>query len=375
MIIYGALIISIITTIILYFYFKHKTVWWEFFVPLLITFILILISKFTIEKIQVTCNEYWGSFVDRIEYYEDWNEYINQTCTRTCCCDSKGSCGTETYDCSYVQYHPPVWKIITTTNESIEITQNEYNNIKNKLGNEKFIELNRPSYTDDGDEYYCSWNKDSTTSIPVTTLHYYENRIKAADQSVFHFGKVNKDDIKKYDLKDYSYIVDDYKMSSVIGDNSNDAKLADEKIQYLNGLFGHLKQVRIFVLIYKNQPIDAALYQEWYWFGGNMNEFVICIGIDNERNVKWCKPISWTRNEVLKADVKNFIQNQNKLNFQLIVDFIQKNISKGFERRNFKEFNYLTVEPPTWAIIFVYILTILVNIGLSYWIINNEYED
>jgi hypothetical protein len=376
MIIYGALFIPLIVAFILYKYFSHKTVWWEFFFPLVASLIFTFSMKLTIEAVQVLSKEYWGSIVERVEYYEDWNEWITQTCTHSCCCDSKGeNCRTETYDCSYCLYHPAIWQIVTTTGEKVGISQSEYANIKRKLGNEQFVELGRNYYTDDGDKYYSQWQGDSVTAILVTTLHHYENRVKAADQSVFNFSDVSKEDVKKYSLKEYPEIYTYYKMQSVIGDSSEDALLADKKFCYINGLLGHKKEVRIFVLVFKDQPVEAGLYQEWYWSGANMNEFVICIGVDKERNVKWCKPISWTRSETLKAEVKNFVQSQTKLNLSAVADFTQKQVDKGFVRRSFKEFNYLTVEPPMWAVILTYLLTIAINIGLSYWIIINKYED
>lgn len=375
MIIYGALLIPLIIAFILYKYFNRNVIWWELLIPLVTSLLFTFIMKFTIEKVQVSSKEYWGSLVDKVEYYEAWNEYIHQTCTRSCCCDSKGkNCSTETYDCSYVEYHPAYWQIISTNDEVIRISQNEYNVIKQKFNNEQFLELNRNYYTEDGNEYYSKWQNDSATAIPVTTLHHYENRVKAADQSVFHFEKVSQSDIKKYNLKSYPEITEYYKMAAVIGDSSEDALIADKKFQYINGLLGPKKQVRIFVLIFNNQPIDAGLYQEWYWSGANMNEFVICIGIDKDRIVKWCKPISWTRSEILKAEIKNFVQNQNKLNLQAIADYTQTQVDKEFTRRDFKEFNYLTVEPPIWAIILTYLLTILINIGISYWVINNDFK-
>lgn len=375
MIIYGALLIPFIVAFVLYRYFSRNVIWWELCIPFAVSLLFIFIMKFTIEKVQVSSKEYWGSLVDRVEYYEAWNEYIHQTCTRSCCCDSKGqNCSTEIYDCSYVSYHPAYWQIVSTNGEVVGISESEYNKIKHVFNNEKFAELGRNYYTQDGDEYYSKWGNDSASAIPVTTLHHYENRVKAADQSVFHFENVSKADIKKYSLKSYPKITGYYKMAAVIGDSSEDALIADKKFQYINGLLGHKKQVRVFVLIFKDQPVIAGNYQEWYWSGANMNEFVICIGIDKERNVNWCKTISWTRSETLKAEVKYFVQSQTKLNLQEIADYTQKQVDKEFVRRSFKEFNYLTVEPPVWAVILTYVLTILINIGLSFWIIKNDYE-
>lgn len=41
--------------------------------------------------------------VTKAIHHEDWNEYIEQTCSRT---DDEGN--VEYYDCSYVQYYPAV---------------------------------------------------------------------------------------------------------------------------------------------------------------------------------------------------------------------------------------------------------------------------
>lgn len=375
MIIYGALFIPLIVAFILYKYFRRKVVWWEMLIPLTVSLAFIVGMKITIEHSQVRSKEYWGSLVERVEYYEDWDEYIHQTCTRTCCCDSKGeNCSVESYDCSYVQYHSPFWQIVCTNGETVGISELQYNEIKSKFNNEYFTELNRNYHTNDGDMYYCTWPHDSITAIPVTTLHHYENRVKAADQSVFHFREISKSDIKKYDIKKYPKIHSHFKQSVVIGDSSTDALMSDLKLQYVNGLLGHSKQVRVYILIFKNQSIEAALYQEWYWSGGNKNEFVICIGIDNERKVEWCRPFSWTRSEALKAEIKNYFQNQEILTLQQSIPVIHEKIQKGFVRRSFKEFDYLTVEPPAWAVILTYLATIAINFGISVWVIKNDHQ-
>lgn len=372
MIIYGALLIPVLVAFILFKYFSHKTVWWEFFIPLIASLIFITTSKMIIESAQVSCKEYWGSFIKKVEYYEDWNEYIQQTCE--CCCDEDGN-NCDTYDCSYVDYHPAYYQIITTTNETISISEGEYLKLKRHFGNDFFTDMHRDYHTNDGDLLYSMWEGDSVKAIPVTTIHTYENRVKAADQSVFHFEPVNDSDKTKYDLKDYPKIYSYYKMNTVLGDDSPDARLANKKFQYINGLLGSKKEVHIFVLVFKDQPVNAAIKQKWYWSGANMNEFVICIGTDSKRNVTWCQPISWTKNETLKAEIQRYVQQQKQLNLCKLADYTQIKIDEGFKRLDFKQFNYLTVDPPLWAVILTYFLTLLLNFGLSKWIIDNEHEE
>lgn len=369
MIIYGALLIPIISAIILYKFFHKHIAWFEFVIPLAASIILVVISKAVIKHTQLQCKEYWGSMVQRVEYYEEWNEYIHRTCTRSC---GKGC--TTTYDCSYVEAHPPVYKIITTTNETITIAGNEYARICMQFGNKTFVELNRHYYTDDGDLYVSAWPGDSLKAIPVTTVHHYTNKVKAADQSVFHFKPVHKPDRIKYDLKEYPPITNKYEMNAVIGDSSIDAYYANKKLQYINGDLGPTKELKLFVLVFKNQPLEAGFYQEWYWSGGNKNEFIITVGIDGNRNVQWCHPISWTPAEELKVEIKDFVQAQHQLNLQAIADYAYPRLKQEFVRKNFDEFNYLTVKPPVPAVIMTYLLTILVNLFVCLWAIKNDIE-
>lgn len=376
MVILFALLIPVIVAGVLWYFFERETLWWEFFVPFLVSIVMVVGMKALVEDAFVSSDEYWGSFVDRVEYYEEWDEWIDQTCTRECCCDSKGqNCSTETYDCSYRRDHPAEWVLVNTIGERISISKNEYERLKNKLGNNKFVDMNRDYYRIDGDMYLSVWDRDSLRAVPVTTLHTYENRVKASDASVFHFDDLDQEDVVRYGLKDYPPIKDHYKMDAVLGDSSSDATRANTKLKYINGALGHKKEVCVLLLVFKNQPLEAGFKQEAYWKGANMNEFVICVGINDDREVQWGKVISWTTNEKLKIDVTNLLNQQDKLNLCSIVDQVYPMVQESFKRRDFKEFNYLTVEPPLWAIVTTYLFVILVNVGISAWVVGNEHSE
>jgi hypothetical protein len=62
------------------------------------------------------------------------------------------------------------------------------------------------------------------------------------------------------------------------------------------------------------------------------------------------------------------------LNDQTLNDYykyLNANLDK-FKRRSFKEFDYLSVEPSTGAVIFIYMLALIIAIGVNFWVINNE---
>ena len=95
-----ALFIPLVVAVAFYILYHKKIVWWEMLLPFIATIIIILIFKYSSVAILTKDSEYWGNYITEIRYYEPWDEYIHQTCTRSCCCDSKGeNCSTETYDC------------------------------------------------------------------------------------------------------------------------------------------------------------------------------------------------------------------------------------------------------------------------------------
>jgi hypothetical protein len=55
-------------------------------------------------------------------------------------------------------------------------------------------------------------------------------------------------------------------------------------------------------------------------------------------------------------------------------NYLNENLTQ-YKRRSFKEFDYLTVEPSTTAIIIVYLLAALISVGVNFWVINNEFYE
>lgn len=118
-----------------------------------------------------------------------------------------------------------------------------------------------------------------------------------------------------------------------------------------------------------------AYHQECYWKGGNKNEFIVCIGIDNSNNIKWCRPFSFTEVQEIKVETRNVVQEMDKLNLDALSEFLYKEIDKKYIRKHFKDFSYLTVDPKGWQITLTVILTIILNVGLSLWLIKNEFDE
>lgn len=378
--IWFAMGIPIVAALVLFAVFKHKVLWWEYLLPTLSCLVLILIASFASECGQTTDTEYWGGIVTKAEYYEYWDEEVPCThpkyCTRTTT-DSKGRMTTESYQCGYqhwydVEEHPPYWKVVNTNGESIRISKGKYRQLVRKFGNQKFVDLHRDYHEEDGDKYVSIWGGKRRNAEPTTTVRIYENRVQASN-SVFNYPEVPVKKIRQYGLHRYPQISRYYFMRPILGNAGPQTREAEKLLDYYNGTLGAKKQVRVFILVFQNQPREAGLMQEALWKGGNKNEFVLTVGLDGQK-VDWAHVFSWTKKERLKLDAEAFVEEQDTFDPVTTAKWLGKNLTR-FERRPFAEFEYLHVAPPTWAIILTYVLTLLVTIGTSVFVVVNKYDD
>lgn len=309
-------------------------------------------------------NEVLGGQVLSATYYEPWDEYISQTCARevNCTTDKNGSssCQTETYDCSYVQDHPEYWEKETSFGD-MTTTQAEYNYLKTKFRNSNFIDMNRDYHSIDGDAYTSSWNGDSATYETYFIDHTYENRIQAS-KSIFNFQDA---DTIHYPLFKRIRTDGDGDVLSFISTGVN-VSSGNQSLNYYNAIFGKSKQLRMIVLVYKNKPLQISIEQEKYWKGGNKNEFIVTIGVDDSMNITWVKPFSWTMKKELFPQVRDDIYSFKKFNDVQIANYLGKNVPRMWQRRQFKEFSYIDVEESESAFWWCYVTMFVLSVG---WLI------
>ena len=77
----------------------------------------------------------------------------------------------------------------------------------------------------------------------------------------------------------------------------------------------------------------------------------------------------------LRDDVKEFVLSQRQLDLVSLVNWLGPQIEQRFVRKHFRDFDYLSVEPPIWAIIVTYAVSLSLTIGLSVWAVRNEYTE
>lgn len=391
MLMWGAVLFPIIVPLILLWKFRNKTVWWELLLPILVTVPLIFAFKWGTDTLQTMDTEWWGGWASKARYYEAWNERVScrheipcdhtKYCNR---CDSKGKnckdvpCGKKHSNDGYrhpydVDDHPPEWHLYGSNGEEERIGQPKWTELSGRWKNSRFVDLHRSYHSIDGDMYESVWDKQDFTLEPFFTTHSYENRVAVSD-SVFNFPQVNP---MTYGLFEYPEVDGNRYAPSIIGKGGPSKEKALRRLDVANAKWGASKQVRMWIVLFQDKPLTAGLEQESYWKGGNKNEFVLAIGTDKAWNIQWAHVFSWTEVDDLKIDIRDFVNGLQgqPLDLVKIVDHMVAQVIKRFIRKPFADFSYLTVEPPGWAILLTYFITLLVNGLLVWWIVRNDFEE
>lgn len=362
MLIWGAAIIPFLTVLIMAWAYSKKLVWWEYLATLVLPILIIWGIKSGCESAQVRCTEYWGSYLTHAEYHEHWNEYIHRTCYQCTSHNKDGMCtGGYFYDCSYVEDHPAYWNVWNKENDAWPVSQDDFEKLCQMWGSRNFIKLKQPCYTICGDMY--------ETNLPVsyldnqliitTTSHSYENRIQAS-HSIFNYRYISKKDADAQGLYTHPLISGWYQ-PVILGDFG--PSWTKNSLEKVNGMLGSPSKARFFVLIFKNKPIEISYDQEAYWKGANKNEIAICIGTGDNYSVNWVRPFGWSKQEELKLNIRDYLMSQKVLNLDDFGKWLYPLVQGKIIRRDFKEFKYLTVDPPTWATVLVYLLML----GICLW--------
>lgn len=386
---YGILISSLLCLGYLYYKIyiqKNYPSNFIFFGLIPVTWLFILIFRTCFESFGTTSTEYRGYLITNARHYEYWETWVEQTCSRqvpcgeSCTTDSQDrtTCTTvyctEYYDCSYCDKNPEYWEAIDNQGHSYSISKEKYERLTKQW-------INPPQKKDlardidfygrcgcDGDRYDIWWNRDLLTSESAVRQESYTNIIKRS-RSAFKYTEVDTSQVSKYGLYSYPKQYDFYKQSPVLGLEKLKHLSVSQRdsiiklYEYLNG-YGYKTYNKTFVLLFPDKSIEAATYQESLWIGGNRNELVVCVGYDSKSlDLTWIKAFSWTDNKRVAVEIREELVNLKKLDLLRFYPRIFKTVNTYFKPKDFKDFDYLTIDYPTWTYYTVWSLVFVINIG------------
>lgn len=250
-------------------------------------------------------------------YEEGWTETRVETYTET---DSKGNVSTKTR--FVTEYHPPTWTAYDNNGCGLSISPSKFDWFCSHFGNRKFesrFHFGQSSWGD-GNAYSTAFAGGDEKMVVMTTSHSYTNKV-AATNSIRPYPKITD----KTGLYDYP-LADGFETWSILGDDRYTE--ANGRLCRWNAKLGREKQVRIWLLIYRDEPIQRALDQESYWQGGNKNELVLCVGLDASDKLEWAHAFSWTEVESLVSQVKADAMDQKVFKPNELVEKVVASVQK-----------------------------------------------
>lgn len=369
-------IIPFITAIILLAFFREKVVWWEYGIIIAVPIAFILLLKLCVTTVVTSDIEYLGGYVTQLTHYDDWDETVMVPHTVT-----TGKT-TITIMVPERRYHPDTYSYrssIDAGKAEHPITKRLYKTMKDRIGGPEFFrDMHRDYRSKDGDAHDIFFELDTASQsrlYDITESGTYQNKIKASEYSIFGSRHISKKEAKKLGLYSYPDIDRNLKQIPIIGDS---VLLEDtEAVQLLNAIYGKKYQFRTFILLFDagKYGIEISEKQKDYWNGGNKNEFIVCIGLDSLDNVIWCNPFSWADEPKLEVLTRDYFLDNPQLNISAYAGFLSEKIPDNWIRKEFKDFDYLSVSISNVFYIIIIILMIIAEIFLSIFVIRNSYQN
>ena len=362
-------IIPFITALFLLIVFNRKMVWWEYLVLILPSLLFTLITQLIMVSVNSSDTEYLGGYVNRITYYEPWDEMVRVRHTRT---DSDGE--EEVYYTWEREYHSERYTYVDNeSNWEHYLSKKEYEIIKKRMGNKAvFRDMHRNYHRIDGDAYDIYWDKTIEHLYDITTPHSYTNKIKASQShTIFKYSDITKEDAKELGLYEYPDI-NLMNQNPIIGRYASDTD--KQRIKYINATYGKTHQFRVYMLFYEGKDIEISEQQKAYWQNGNKNEFVVCLGTQRD-SVVWCNPFSWCDEPKLEALTRDYFIQNPKVDIDAYGKWLQTQIPTKWKRKEFSDFEYIHIGLSKGQYIALIIIMILLNIGISVWLISNDIKN
>lgn len=276
---------------------------------------------------------------------------------------------TMTYYTTHTGYqtHYQEWHLLTDTGDDRSLEPDQYawaqqvgqGKVTREAGDRRTWKEDSRMVSGDPQDDIVSGFK---VTIPVTSLHHWENRVKAAP-TVFSFPRLPPGT----PVWPYPVNHDLLHSDRVLGPATITALPWDQ----MNARLGPSKHVNVILCRFLQGP-EMAGWQKAAWVGGKKNDLVICYGGPDPKKPTWVEVFGWTRSELVKANLKTLFLHGPVDN--TIIPAVEAEISKNFQARDWHEFDYITIQPPTWSLVTFFLVLGVVQGGLWWWFHNNDID-
>jgi hypothetical protein len=351
---------------------KREVVWWEWLIGSMVGFAVAGLMHLIAVCGMTSDYETWSGQLHQTTFHPRWvEEYqvaIYKTVTHT---DSKGNTYTTQefshYETRYRTHHE-YWDCDDTLGQNFDITQAHSNEIAKKFEAFFVSEDGHKSGFYSGDpNIYVARNK-SGYVYPTTMWRSFENRVKAAP-SLFSFMKVPES------IRVFPYPKNDHWNQSDRLQGTAASTVSIVAWDQLNARLGPTKKVNVILCGFgPDADSSIAQYQQAAWVGGRKNDVVVCYGGGTPTRPAWVFTFGWTEQELAKRNLDSIFL-EHEVN-DSIIPLIENEIRANYVIKDWKKFDYISIDVPTWAYVVNLILMLLATGGVYYWaMVNDEDKD
>ncbi len=308
--------------------------------------------------------------VESVEFHPEWVEKYRQRHESTTT-DSKGNTSTRVwYTTEYDTHHEKYFANLNygrgrKSKDSID--KKKYNELKMLLGNTS-VKNGKQSSNHGGSHYSGDNNiyltRNTTGYIyPVIGHLHFTNKIKASKSVYTHIKPPKEVNVFPYDFGSI------YNPMRLYGSASKHFdKLTFDR---LNTELGPKKKINIIFVGFNTPDEMIAKYQEAKWLGGKKNDLVICYyAPDASKPAQWSCVFGYTDSTLAKRNIETIMLTY-PINNDILLK-IREEIIANYTIKNWDDFNYISIEPPTSAIIWLIVLMVITQTGLYIFFHKND---
>lgn len=307
----------------------------------IVTIVLSIGFYYICESASTTYREVWNYKSQQVVYYEKWTERVTST-------DSKGKTHT-----SYV-HHSAYYRAITEFGTEDPIDRSVWQEWSDRWGNSTKHDCFHfgQSSRGDGDKWIATWDGNFETMLPLSRIHFYENKIRAGD-SVWSYAQVSEENAKRFTRP-----ADNNNTSPIISYGPSPQTGDELFLRRINAEMGPTYQIHNMVCLLNSKEFpDAGIVKTILdaWKGPNKNELVCFVGLDGDK-VKWCDVSSWMDDTTIHSIIRQEVS-ENLWSVKKYGEILRKNVPKLWHRKEFKDFSYISVSLSLWQYILVIVIT------------------
>lgn len=258
--------------------------------------------------------------------------------------------------------HSERWECVTTLHTK-SISKDFFDEISKNFANLTTEKPYKGGF-DGGDPYiYVAYNKTGYV-YPVTDIRHFENRVKAAP-TVFSFPKVPTN-VAVYNWPENGDWLHSQRLI-------NENRISLLEFDRMNTRLGPIKKINVIMINFGNQDSSIAQWQQAKFVGGKKNDLVICYGQVNTNNMPtWCFVFGWSKSELAKKNIQTILLT-NPIN-DSILPIIEREIVLNYEKRDWNDFAYISIEPPTWSYVLYFMLMFAFQVAYWWWCLINDFS-